>query len=251
MLVADIQGVRVYRAPVADKRTNKDGTPRDPKRLGKIHFPVFAPDGLRVVGFMVKLPDVVGMIKQPDRFIALDALDVYEGVLAVADSKENFDDAAAKRLGINLDDCLIWTGMDAVTASGERVGYCADALFNSRTGQVKHFVLTEGDAASALVGNFEVPASYLVGYRNGAMIVSDETLNLKLTGGVAAKAAEASVVIGEKVKKGAAKLDDKGSRALDKGSRALGKQLGKTKGMFSAFASEYRKAAGPAKKKKK
>lgn len=251
MLVSDIQGVRVYRAPAEDRRTNKDGTPRDPKRLGKIHFPVFAPDGLHVVGFMVKLPDVVGMIKQPDRFVALDALDVYEGVLAVTDEKRNFDDAAAKRLGVDLDACLIWTGMDAMTTSGARVGYCSDVLFDSRTGKVKHFVLTEGEAASALVGNFEVPAGYLRGYRDGAMIVADETLDLQLTGGVAAKAAEASMVIGDKVKKGAATIDEKGSKALDKGSRALGRQLGKTRGMFSAFASEYRKAAGPAKKKRK
>ena len=126
MLVADLQGARIYRMPAESKRTNKDGTPREPKRLGRVHFAVFSPDGLRVVGFMVKLPDVAAMIKQPDRFVALDALKVYEGVIAVADGKENYDDAAAKRLGINLDECLIWTGMDVVTASGKAMGYCAD-----------------------------------------------------------------------------------------------------------------------------
>ncbi len=56
--------------------------------------------------------------------------------------------------------------------------------------------------------------------------------------------------MGAQVKKGAKKLDDKGSVAIDKGSRALGKQLGKTRGMFKSFAAEYKKAAGtPAKKK--
>ncbi len=60
----------------------------------------------------------------------------------------------------------------------------------------------------------------------------------------AAKAAEASVVVGDKVKKGAMVLDDKGSVAVDKGSRALGKQLGKTRGMFKAFKDEYQKASG-------
>ena len=250
MLVADIQGVRIYRAPSARKATNKDGTPAEPRRLGKVHFPVFDPTGRRVVGFMVKRPDIVGMIKQPDCFVALDALDVYEGVLTVADGKENYDDAAAKRLGIDLDRCLIWTGMDVVTKSGKKVGYCSDAMFNSTTGEVKRFVLDGGSASSLLVGNIEMPVSYLLGYRDGAMIVSDDVLSLELTGGAAAKAAEASVVIGDKVKKGAAKLDEHGSKALDKGSRALGKQLGKTRGMFSAFASEYRKAAGTSEKKK-
>lgn len=252
MRVSDFQGVRVYRAPAKGRRTGRDGAPVEPKRLGKVHFAVFSPGGRRVVGFMVKLPDVVGMIKQPDRFVALDALEIYEGVLCVEDLKENFDAAAAKRLGVDLDTCLIWTGMDVVAQGGERLGYCADAVFSGKTGKVDLFVLTEGDASAMLVGNREMPASLLKGYRDGAMIVSDEAVELALTGGVAAKVAEASVAIGAKAKEGAAKakkevaklkLDEKGAKAVDKGSRALGKQLGKTRGMFSAFASEYRKAS--------
>lgn len=247
MLVGDYQGLKVYRAVPEDKQTKKDGTPRDPRKLGKIHYPVFTPDGLRVVGFMVKLPDVIGMIKQEDRFIALDALDVYEGVLVVADAKDSYDKDACERLGVDFDRCLIWTGMDARTESGKAVGYCSDASFNPRTGKVASFTLTGGAASSALVGTIEMPASYLKGYRDGAMIVSDETAQLELSGGAAAKAAEASVKINASVKKGAAKIDEHGSKALDKGSRALGKQLGKTKGMFQAFTSEYKKAAGTSK----
>ena len=99
----------------------------------------------------------------------------------------------------------------------------------------------------------------LKGYRDGAMIVEDAAANLEFSGGAAAKAAEASVKVAARAsevtakakvqaKKGAAVIDEKGSKALDKGSRALGKQLGKTKGMFGAFVSEYKKAAGtPAK----
>ena len=229
MRVSDFQGVRVYRAPAKGRRTGRDGAPVEPKRLGKVHFAVFSPGGRRVVGFMVKLPDVVGMIKQPDRFVALDALEIYEGVLCVEDLKENFDAAAAKRLGVDLDTCLIWTGMDVVAQGGERLGYCADAVFSGKTGKVDLFVLTEGDASAMLVGNREMPASLLKGYRDGAMIVSDEAVELALTGGVAAKAAEASVAIGAKAKEGAAKakkevaklkLDEKGAKAVDKGSRA-------------------------------
>ena len=63
---------------------------------------------------------------------------------------------------------------------------------------------------------------------------------------MAAKAAEATVVISDKVKSGARKLDEHGSVAVEKGSRALGKQLGKTKGMFKAFKEEYKKASGSA-----
>ncbi len=69
MRTKDFQGVKIYRIPPEAKRTRKDGTPRDPKRLGKVHFPVFTADGRSVVGFMVSPPDVAGMIKQPDRFV--------------------------------------------------------------------------------------------------------------------------------------------------------------------------------------
>ena len=87
MRAGDFVGVKVYRKPAEDKRTKKDGTPRSPKKLGKIHFPVFTPGGTRVVGFMVRQSDIAGMIERPDRFVALDAIGVYEGAVAVDDVK--------------------------------------------------------------------------------------------------------------------------------------------------------------------
>ena len=156
----------------------------------------------------------------------------------------DYDAAAAKRLDINLDDCIIWVGMDVRTESGDVVGYCSDVEFKPRSGIVQAFYVTAGAASSVLVGDTQVPPTMLRGYADGAMIVSDEVKSLGYSGGAAAKAAEASVVVGDKVKKGAKVLDDKGSVAVDKGSRALGKQLGKTRGMFKAFKDEYQKASG-------
>lgn len=250
MRTKDIQGVKLYRIPAEDKRTRKDGTPRDPKRLGRVHFAVFTPDGRRVVGFMVTPPDVAGMIKQPDRFVALDALKVYEGVFAVTDRRETYDAAAAKRLGIDLDACIIWVGMDVKTESGTSLGYCADAAFDARTGAVKSFSITTGSTATALLGTVEMPASALRGYAASTMIVDDAVAYLEPSGGAAAKAAETTAKIGAKVSEGARVLDEKGSAAVEKGSRALGRQLGRTRGMFSAFKDEFKKAAGPAPKKK-
>lgn len=250
MRASDFQGQKVYRIPPADKRANKDGTPRDPKRLGRIHFPVFTPEGTRLVGFMVTPPEVAAMVKLPDRFVALDALSVYEGVLAVADRKDALDDAAARRLGVNLDACLIWTGMDAVTVSGKTLGYCSDASFDPKTGAVEHFALTKGATASALLGDVQMPASLLKGYRDGCMVVDDAAAELEYAGGAAAKAAEVSVAVSTKVKQGAKSFDEKAAPAVEKGTRAVGRQLGKTRGMFTAFKDEFKKAAGPAPKKK-
>ena len=131
--------------------------------------------------------------------------------------------------------------MDVRTESGDVVGYCSDVEFKPRSGIVQAFYVTAGAASSVLVGDTQVPPTMLRGYADGSMIVSDEVKSLGHSGGAAA---EASVVVGDKVKKGAKVLDDKGSVAVDKGSRALGKQLGKTRGMFKAFKDEYQKASG-------
>lgn len=251
MHAGDFVGVKIYRKPPEGKRTKKDGTPRSPKKIGKIHYPVFTPKGTRVVGFMVRQPDIAGMVKQPDRFVALDAIGIYEGAVAVDDDKANFDAGAAKRLGIDLDRCIIWTGMDVRTVSGVKVGYCSDVEFKPRSGTVLGYSLTAGTASSMLVGDIVMPPEMLRGYKDGAMIVDDAVRELGFSGGAAAKAAEASVVVGDKVKKGAKVLDDKGSVAVDKGSRALGKQLGRTRGMFKSFAEEYKKASGTGTSKSK
>lgn len=178
MRAGDFVGAKIYRKPTEDKRTKKDGTPRGPKKLGKIHFPVFTPGGTRVVGFMVRQSDIAGMIERPDRFVALDAIGVYEGAIAVDDVKGTYDTAAAKRLDINLDDCIIWVGMDVRTESGDVVGYCSDVEFKPRSGVVQTFYVTAGTASSVLVGDTQMPPTMLRGYADGAMIVSDEVKSL-------------------------------------------------------------------------
>lgn len=257
MLVSDLQGKRVYRVLPEDKRERKDGTERGPRKLGRIHYPVFTPKGDRVVGFMVQLPDIAGMIRQEDNFLSFDAFDFGRDDLVVPNGDEFYDRGAAKRLGIDLDACIIFTGMDVRTKSGENLGYCSDAAFSEENGTVSAFIISEGAASTALVGNREIPSGYLLGYHDGFMIVGDDAASLAFSGGAAAKAAEVSVKVSDGAKKGAAAvkkgaevLDEKGSKAVDKGSRALGKQLGKTKGMFSSFVSEYKKAAGDPPKKK-
>ena len=282
MRVSDLQGKKVYRILPEEKRTRRNGTERDPKKMGKVHYPVFTPKGDRVVGFMVNLPDIAGMVQQDDSFVSLDAFDFTQDELVVPDGKEYYDKPAAKRLGIDLDSCIIFTGMDVKTKSGETMGYCSDAEFDPVTGEVSSFILTEGAASTALLGKRELPVSYLLGYRDGFIYVTDEAAKLEFSGGAAAKAAEVSVKVSTSVKKGAEVVDEKsseavdkgskalgkqlgkakkaveknaapaaekGSEALEKGSYALGKQLGKTKNAFGAFMDEYKKASGGSTKK--
>lgn len=208
-------------------------------RLGKVHRAVFSPEGTRVVGFMVKRPDVIGMIKREDVFVALDALGDVNGGLGVTMGDEAFGAKACKRLGIEWDRCVMWAGMDAKTSEGKVLGYVGDATYDAKTGEVGDFLVGDGGMAESLVGSLRIPASMLVGYERGYMVLAPGAADQQLTGGVAAKAGEASA----RAKAAGTKAAEATGRAVDKGSRALGKQIGRTKGMFGAFMDEYRKAS--------
>lgn len=211
-------------------------------RLGKVHLAVFSPEGTRVVGFLVSRPDVAGMVKREDVFVALDALKPCDGGVRVIGGPDSFDDAARQRLGLDWDRCLIWAGMDAKTTDGKQLGYVNDASFNTKTGAVESFLVGDGGMAQQLVGSVQIPVDMLRGYEKGFMIVAPEAAHQALTGGVAAKAGEGYARAKHEGKQVAAKAGKAAGEAVDKGSRALGKQLGRTKGMFSSFMDEFKKA---------
>ena len=211
-------------------------------QMGKVHQTVFSPNGRTVVGFLVKRPDVAGMIKREDAFLALDALAPCDGGVRVTKGAESFDDAAIARLGLDWDNCLIWSGMDARTTEGKELGYVNDASFNTKTGAVECFMVGDGSVAQRLVGAVKIPVEMLVGYKDGYMIVTPEAAHQALTGGVAGKAGEGYARAKYEGKKAAAKAGKAAGEAVDKGSRVLGKQLGRTKGMFGSFMEEFKKA---------
>lgn len=211
-------------------------------RVGKVHQTVFSPDGLRVVGFFVARPDIAGMVKREDAFVALDAIAPCDGGVRVTKGSESFDAAARARLELDWDACIVWAGMDAKTTEGKVLGFVSDASFNTKTGEVESFFVGDGGMAQSLVGSVQIPASMLRGYEKGWMLVAPEAAYQQLTGGVAAKAGEGYAKAKYEGKKAAAKAGKAAGEAVDKGSKALGKQLGKTKGMFSSFMDEFKKA---------
>ena len=95
----------------------------------------------------------------------------------------------------------------------------------------------------------------------GAILVADRTVELASEGGVAEKAGKATAVVTDKAKKSADKAKAAAAEkvekarpvakraaeitgdAVNKGAFAAGKQIGKTKGMFSAFKEEFEKAS--------
>lgn len=226
------------------RKQAKAGEQPEPKRYGKVHNLVFSPNSKCVVGIMVRRPDVAGMVKQDDRFVPLDCIEFHEGGLLCAGTKESFDDEACRRLGLDLDSCIIWEGADVICESGRFLGYVMDASFDVATGDVDCFCANEGNTASELVGYFEIPAAWVVRYDKGRMIVRDAAADLELSGGLAAKAGEGYAHAKDGAKKATAKFDDAAAKAVDKGSHGLGRMIGKAKRKVQEAKENYDEAAG-------
>lgn len=227
----------------------KDGTVTDTyRKLGRLRAAVFTPDGKSVAGFVVKRPDVAGMVKRADAFVARDALERFdEKSLLVSRPEDGLDDAALARLELDWDRCVMWSGMDAKTTDGKSLGYISDAEYDEATGKVTRFFAADGGLARALIGSFVIPVDMVRGYRDGLMIVDARGASVGLDGGLAGAAGEGYA----RAKAGASEVGKKvgaaAGEAVDKGSFALGRALGKAKRAISeATEPEDRPPAVPA-----
>ena len=175
--ISDMQGKKVFITKKARAKKPKKGekAPEGEQsgerlsKLGKIHMAVFTPNGRSMVGYLVARPDVAGMVKREDVFVAYDSLAACEKGFRVVDEDKAFDDKARERLGVDWDACIMWAGMDTRTESGRELGYVGDAEFDDATGKVTKFLVGDGGMATALVGSVEIPPSMLVGYSKGRM----------------------------------------------------------------------------------
>lgn len=215
------------------------------KQIGRIHRAVCSPDGIKIVGFLIKQPDIAGMVARDDIFVAACAIQKTtqdgEEILYATSDKSNYDDMAKKQLGIDWDSCIIWTGMDVQTVSGKDLGYIDDIAFDAQ-GYITNVLVGDGTTSSALVGKIEIPDTLLLGYQNGHMLVKDQAAKLSLSGGVAQKAGESFSHTKETIKETSSSVAHAADSALCKGGRALGRAFGRTKNAFKAFKDEYKQA---------
>ena len=151
----------------------KDGTVTDKyQKFGRVRAAVFSPDGKHVAGFVIKRPDVAGMVRRADAFVAWDSLTrMDEKNLLVSRPEDGLDDAALTRLGLDWDRCIMWSGMDAKTTEGKPLGYVSDAEYDEKTGRVTRFFTADGGMARALIGSFVIEPDMVRGYRDGFMVV--------------------------------------------------------------------------------
>lgn len=246
------------------------GGKRGTKRIGKIRYFVFHPSEKKVVGFIVKRPDLLWMFRRKDLFVSIDGYDMIDGRVVIRDSSSASGASAYRALGVDPDQCIMWVGLPLMTEDGQSFGVVGNVTFNELTGAIKNIESDSGATANALLGKREIPAKLIRGFRQGmgvaltlsdqkvdedaepvlgAILVSSEVRELEVEGGVAEKAGKATAVAVDKASKAGAKVSKTASKAakktgqiVNKGAYETGKQIGKTKGMFSAFKEEYDKA---------
>lgn len=255
-------------------RGNKDKT----RRIGKVRRFVFHPDQKRLMGFIVKRPDRALMFHRSDLFVALDSVSFQEHGLLITDEAKGTGAAAINRLELDWNRCVMWVGMPLVTQSGESLGYVGDVLFDSQTGKVQSLRIDDGLASRALLGNTDVPASLVKGFRwgigdklrdldddlaedpeiqdesenlnRGAILLSDEALELRPEGGFAEAAARGSVTAVQKTKDAAASLKEKAKdfkekipEASEKAKAQTSAQMEELKPKAEAMVDELRPKA--------
>ncbi len=242
------------------------------KRIGKIRRFVFHPKEKRCIGFIVKRPDLLWMFRRKDRFVSIDGYDLVDGRVVIRDIPEATDRAACRALGVDWDSCVLWIGMPVMTEDGESLGAVGSVAFDRMGGTVDSVEVDLGATANALLGTRIVPASLITGFRRGkgavlsqtgngvvegdgalgAIMVSNEARDIPVEGGVAEQAGKATAVavdkahtVVDKAKPIVSEAAHKTGEAVNKGAYATGKQISRSKTMFSDFKEEYDKARGP------
>ena len=242
------------------------------KRIGKVRRFVFHPKEKRCIGFIVKRPDLLWMFRRKDKFVSIEGYDLVDGRIVIRDVPEATDRAACKALGVDWDSCVLWVGLPVMTEDGQAYGQVGNVTFNRLTGAVDSFDTDAGATANVLLGTRTVPADLIRGFRRGmgaalartgeeaqqnddvvlgAIMVSDEVRGLASEGGVAEKAGQATAVAADKVQTAVDKVKPvaseaarKTGEAVNKGAYATGRQIARSKTMFSDFKEEYDKARG-------
>lgn len=248
------------------------------KPVGKVRYCVFHPKKKQCMGFMVKRPDAALMFRRKDVFVALDSYEFEGKNIKIDDTPDATDAAAAKRLGVNLDECIIWEGMPIIAENGDQIAWVDDVCFDVETGKVEQVIPHATAGAKFLIGLRTIPRNCIKGFRfgvgdelnitegegdeeemvRGAIVVSNKALTIQTEGGIAEKAGQQSAIAAEKVRQASAKakpaVDAAGKaaeEAVEKGAFVTGRQIGRAKGMFGAFVEEYEKAVSDTPKAKK
>ena len=244
----EVKGLRVCRGHKPGKEFTKDGLPRHRRKIGKVFKTVFSPDGLKVVGFVVRRPDLLWMFKRPEKFLALDAIDIQDGEIVATKGMASWDDAAIKRLGVDWDTCIIWEGIEVRTPKGAVIGFVDEISFDEVTGEINSLFLDDGAVSRGLIGSVEIPAEMMRGYKKGVLIVDPEASQIGHSGGLAAKAGEASAKVTIETKERVTAVNEAATQAasdaIEVTTTGIGKGIKRIKNSVKGAVDGYREESG-------
>lgn len=209
----ELQGKRVY--------GGKKGT----RKKGKISRAVFYPDSMRLAGFVLRRPDILLMFKRSDVFVAMDALAIRGDHIVADNDADAWNQGAFDRLGLCFDECFMWEDMPIITTSGIELGGVRSLHFDASTGYVDSLEVSEGPAAHALTGDYEIPIDLVRGHHDDSLVVDDEAYGIEASGGLAAAAGRGVAKAGKAVSDATAKAGE----AVNRGAYALGGIIGDAK----------------------
>ncbi len=242
----EVEGIRVI------------GGKRSTRRIGKVRRVVFHPSEKRVVGFIVKRPDLLWMFRRKDMFLAADGYEFEDGRMVIRQDIAATDRAACKRLGLDWDSCVLWIGLPILAEDGTELGLVGSAVFNTEDGRIQHMVTDAGMSSNAILGTREIPASMIVGFRRGigaaiapvghegdqsladeygAILVSNAAKHVEVEGGLAEKAGEATA----RVTAAAGVAARATTEAAGAGVEALAERGEATRAGFVGFKEEFKR----------
>jgi len=245
---------------------------RLPHSVGKIDKFVFFPNRKCVAGFITKQSDFLLLIRRKGRFISINGYYMYEDYAFVRNEKGSSGKAAYKALELYPDDSVQWIGLPVITEDGQSVGVVSDVVFAHPSGEVQSIETSSGAMGKLLKGTRTIPTDLIKGYceegskalalaeqnsasnskdSRAAILVANEALAISTDSdkALASKAGKKVSTIASNAGIDTAAVSEKAKSAAEtagalasSGVAATGKQLKKTRGMFSAFKDEYNKA---------
>ena len=198
------------------------------KGMGKVIQPLVHPTEPRIVGLLVSRPDLLLMVKRADRFVALDACRFAGTGIVVPAGKEDWDEKAYDRLGVDPGACRVYFGQRVQTREGQALGTVSDILFDWDSGAIEEVQTSQGTLSDKVKGRVSIPRDLLLGYASdGTILVAAEALEIQRDGGVAAEVAAKAGVAAGKAAAGAKTAGAMAGAAIEQGSKAVGKRIGR------------------------
>ncbi|MDP2181038.1 MAG: PRC-barrel domain-containing protein [Actinomycetota bacterium] len=164
------------------------------KRFGSVTHVLFHPSEPRVVGFEIQPEPYLYVIPRRPCFVALADVEVAKKSLRLFSARPASNAAAAKKIGANWENTVIWAGMPVRSESGEAAGCVRDVRFSKMDGRVKRLALTGGMGADVAIGRQEIGGDQVQRFDGEHVVVDDAVHKAEYSGGMARRAGTSAAV---------------------------------------------------------